>query len=175
MSKAFSCKLNKKYRDALKWKPNPSKATTDKTVAKHFGGTSIGIIAQSYGITTERLHEMYHEDMDSWEDEEDGYNESEMSCCGLDELNVGCKIDKDTPKNRYKLARKINQLFNDDNRVFITGLPVSKSIPGATDYNFKNYRVIRRILMDFGMKQVTPRTYINANSKNRLSVLVGQF
>ena len=49
-----------------------------------------------------------------------------------------------------------------------------KAGEGTSLYNFKNYKVIRKILLDFGMKQVTPKFYKNINSNNMLSVLVGQ-
>ena len=96
-----------------------------------------------------------------------------LQCCGISELITNCVISKDTPENRAILAHKIQRLGS-DSRVIITGIPVRQSNGRPSSYNFKNYRVIRNILLDFGMKQVTSKLYKNDNSDNMLSVLVGQ-
>lgn len=175
MSKGFSCKLNQKYKDALKYKPK-SDVIDDLKIAKYYGYQSVNqmITSGSGDQPIEWWRTMYKDDL--WTEDDDNYFDGgNMLCCGLNELICGDGIDRDTQENRHKLAVRIQNIYNHDNRVFITGLPISKVGGGDSDYNFKNYRVIRKILLDFGMKQVTPRTYVNANSNNRLAVLVGQF
>ena len=170
---SFSCKLNKKYKDALKWKLEKIEIT-DEELADYYRYKNVKtMLLDNNNISSWRS--MYLKEMSNWEDDEYYSEESTLQCCGINELIVGDTVNKDTPKNRYILAKKIANLNNDDNRVFFTGLPISKMNNNSSNYNFKNYRVIRKIFLDFGMKQVTPRPYTNNNSQNRLSVLVGQF
>lgn len=143
----FSCKLNSKYKKALNWVP-----AKKKVLQTNF-------------------------DEDDYDDNNEDHiwvDHNNLDCCGISEITIGDVVSRDTPKNRKSLAQNIREINIGDKRTFIIGLPLSKVGGGSSDYNFKNYRVIRKILLDFGMKQITPRTYVNKNSNNRLSVLVGQ-
>lgn len=174
-SNSFNCKLNKNYKAALRWKQNKKKVT-------------IQDIADYYETTIEILHEectddnywftCYAEDHSDWNEDDGYYNRGNVNCCGIDELEfleVIDKIDKDTPEKRYIVAKVIASCDNKDKRVLFTGLPLKKPRGGNTMYNFKNYAVLRKILLDFGFKQAHKRLYKNNNSDNMLSVLVGQF
>lgn len=164
----FSCKLNKNYKQALKNYKVDHKEPTDEEIRSY------------YNIRPEEDIKPYHrEDYSCEEDDwQDDYIDHNIDCCGMNELIFGelsTKITRDTPTNRSLIARRIAGYNNDDSRILITGLPIKKVGGGLSDYTFKNYRIIRKILLSFGFKQVHSRAYKNANSNNLLSVLVGQF
>lgn len=170
---SFNCKLNSKYKAALNYKEKEEKKKVSiRVIANHFG-----ISEQEVKQDEEMWREDYNYEMgvdDEWGD--DSYGGT--MCCGIDELNfenVVEHITKDTPKARHIIAKTIERCSNNDKRVLFVGLPLKKDGYGHSQYAFKNYGVIRRILMDFGFVQAHKRLYKNANSSNMLSVLVGQF
>ena len=167
---SFNCKLNKKYKDALKFTKPPISL---QDICNYFKYSSI---QQILNLHTEAWWRSQYSEKLLEDDEiaaEDEENYQTLQCCGISELITNCVIDKDTPETRAILAHKIQRLGS-DSRVIITGIPVRESDRGSSIYNFKNYKVIRNILLDFGMKQVTSKLYKNNNSNNMLSVLVGQ-
>ena len=169
---SFNCKLNQKYKDALKWKPE-KKEVSFQTIANYYGYTPQHMLSIN---DEQRWRNMYADDNSEWE-QMGYYSEGQTTCCGIDELNfleAIDKIDKDTPEVRNIVAKVIHSCNNDDKRVLFTGLPLKKPRGGDTMYNFKNYAVLRKILLDFGFKQAHKRLYKNNNSENMLSVLVGQ-
>ena len=175
----ISCKLNKNYFKALNWKELKKEVASrisDEEIAEYYGYESVAQMMRNWR-TIENWRDDYAADTNlDLDDDDDAWRErgNSIQCCGINELITGDSINKDNLKNRHTLASRINSLYNDDKRVFITGLPVSKPSGNGSEYNFKNYKIIRKILLDFGMKQVAP-LYLNSNSQNKLAVLVGQF
>ena len=166
----FNCRLNQKYKRALKPKLSEK---IKQTIANELGYNTVKeMVDGNFDYINTYVDQILDSRGDYWGDHADN-GIAYLQCCGLSELVTGDEIDKDTPLNRYILARKI-RYDRQPNSVFIVGLPLEKVGVGSSDYSFKNYRVIRKILLDFGMKQVTPKTYVNVNSNNKLSVLVGQ-
>ena len=170
---SFNCKLNKKYKLALKYKSQDEKISLATICHYYYGNDNVKLMLTR--LSEKEWRKRYEEDieMEIGEEMEDNYDS--ILCCGISELCTGCAISADNPYNRHMLAKRISQLSgNSDKRIFFTGLPMRKVGEGSSVYNFKNYKVIRKILLDFGMKQVTPKFYKNINSNNMLSVLVGQ-
>ena len=169
-SNSFNCKLNKKYKDALKWKPekDEERKVSLQEIAEYYGRTVTNILS---------IHDEYWWRATYRDDNDALQARGQTTCCGIDELNfleAINRIDKDTPEVRNIVAKVIHSVNNNDKRVLFTGLPLKKPRGGDTMYNFKNYAVLRKILLDFGFKQAHKRLYKNANSENMLSVLVGQ-
>ena len=168
-SNAFSCKLNKNYKDALKFKKKKVKVS-DAEICKYYHVPNINYDSIDW-------RQEYIDDHDD-DDEYHPYHESMVACCGIDELEFNGIIDqikKNTPETKYLVAGYIQTYYNNDRRIIFTGLPLKSSDGHNSQYTFKNYRVLQKILLDFGFKQVHPRLYKNSNSSNMLSVLVGQF
>lgn len=175
---SFDCKLNQNYKAALRWtKPKKKEKTvTLYEITSYFGYT----LGEALDIHPEevwrRWYEEEQEEDNDWE-EEGNYGQGMTNCCGIDELNFLDQIEninKNTPEVRYLVAKVIKSCDNDDKRILFVGLPLRKHHGGDTMYNFKNYAVLRKILLDFGFKQAHKRLYKNNNSENMLSVLVGQ-
>ena len=171
----FDCKLNKSFYDALNT-PIKLKKKTELTAAE-----LAAIYLENEEFIQKHLdefREMYADDQASGWREDNYYEGSSMSCCGIDELNfqdIVHKVTKNTKEVRHMAAMHVNRMNNKDKRVLIVGLPLSKVGGGSSEYEFKNYKVLRKILLGFGFKQTTKKPYKNANSNNMLSVLVGQF
>lgn len=101
-------------------------------------------------------------------------------CCGISELSF---LDMDdTLAKQYKGAKFDSlvalclsaQLINEDNRVYIVGIPVKKINDDTSIYDFNFYKQLLKTLLKFGFKKVNARSYINANSSNKLYVLTVQ-
>ena len=103
-----------------------------------------------------------------------------LQCCGISEMTF-TSID---PIEALKLedfefdelvAKYLkNELkFYKDNRIFITGLPIRKTVRRATRYNFKFYTRLLKTLESLGWRRITTN-YVNNNSKNELAVLAVQ-
>ena len=168
-SNAFSCKLNKNYKDALKFKK--TKKASDAEICRYYQIPNINFNNIDW-------RNEYKGDHDNDVDGYNSYHESQVACCGIDELEFHGIIDqikKNTPETKYLVAGYIQTYYNNDRRIIFTGLPLKSSDGHNSQYTFKNYRVLQKILLDFGFKQVHPRLYKNTNSRNMLSVLVGQF
>ncbi len=110
---------------------------------------------------------------------DDGGTEG-LSCCGITEVDF-TSID---PIEALKLedfefdelvAKYLkNELkYYKDNRIFITGLPIRKTVRRATRYNFKFYTRLLKTLESLGWRRITTN-YVNNNSKNELAVLAVQ-
>ncbi len=176
LNRSFDCKLNQNYKDALKY--NKEKKIPDETILQYFGYSG-GIPSHLTWVTMDGLRQDYLNDLglNEWGDG-NGADHSTY-CCGIDELNfeslVGRGIFKvNNAAAKRAAASRIKEYANGDRRVLIVGLPLRKSGHEDSQYDFKQYQVLRRILLSFGFVQTHKRPYKNANSDNMLSVLVGQ-
>ena len=176
----FNCKLNKKYKDALKFKvPKKEKPEITRVMLiKRYSLKTVEYYEANNELTT-LIQDFKREQNGEYDDDEDDGYASGVStdCCGIDELvchSIVNKIKEDTPVIRSLVAKHIHKLHNDDKRVIFVGLPIRKAGGGRSEYNFQKYQILRQILLDFGFKQASRRPYKNANSSNMLSVLVGQ-
>ncbi len=99
-----------------------------------------------------------------------------INCCGINELQFeGGEEMMHAPKSSREelVAKIIRNISSSDKRVMIVGLPVR--VQRGSNYNARYYRELRRILTNFGFQKVNNRPYRNSNSRNYLTVMVGQF
>lgn len=93
------------------------------------------------------------------------------SCCGVSQIQFDLDYNIMHLK-RHKLfpevvARVIDFQCHEDDRVYITGLPVKR----ASGKNWAYYTRICKLLESFGATSLTDKNYKNGNSGNYLKVL----
>lgn len=163
----FNCELNEAWKEALQGK----RFYMGKRTVRYNSYSS-------YAYERHGLVDRQHKDrvIDTDMDMDYGPN-----CCGITELNFTSFYEgvwdeyKNDPDWSELVAKYIwNSISKpDDQRILLVGLPVENSNNHESQYNFTFYNKLLKTLLSFGFKQAGHR-YVNKNSKNKLSVLVGQ-
>jgi hypothetical protein len=164
----INCKLNNKYKEALK---ASKKFIKKKTVT----------VPNPWGATPYRQTTIWYKDKINLGRWPTYSNFRRLSCCGIDEGMFGSLMSLwISSKVWHKdfdafVAWWLNNKgrTRQDKRIFITGLPVK--VKRSSGYNATFYKKLRATLLSWGCQELTKTPYKNLNSRNYLSVLVGQF
>jgi hypothetical protein len=164
---AINCKLNNKYKEAL--------ATSKKFIKrKKLSVHSTWNLGHSY---TE-INFWYKDKFNLGRNTYGRFRR--LSCCGIDEGIFSDLMNLYNIKSWHKDWNGVVAWWlknkgrtRKDSRVFVTGLPVK--VKRGSGYNANFYKKLRKTLLSWGCKELTRNPYKNLNSKNYLSVIVGQF
>jgi hypothetical protein len=163
----INCKLNNKYKEALK---ASKKFIKKKTVT----------LPNPWGAAPYRQSTIWYKDKINLGRWPTYANFRRLSCCGIDEGMFGTLMHLYRTKCWHKdfdsfVAWWLNNKgrTRQDGRIFITGLPVK--VKRNSGYNQAFYNKLRKTLLSWGCQELTKTPYKNLNSRNYLSVLVGQF
>ena len=162
---AIKCKLNDKYKEALtKSKKLIKKVRTPMPLSWHPTHVQTSYKYGDLIVAPARPYRRFRR----------------LSCCGIDEGMFGSLHELYKNKVWHKdfdvvLAwyMKYSGRTRSDSRVFITGLPVKVKRPSS--YNAAFYKRVRKTLLAWGCQELTRTPYKNKNSRNYISVIVGQF
>jgi len=102
-----------------------------------------------------------------------------MSCCGMSEFNFQAISTTECKRLSEKnfeqvIAKYIARGLVRDNRIYVVGLPIGKSVKRATSYDFVFYNRLLKTLESFGFKRINKEPYVNKNSKNYIVALSAQ-
>lgn len=172
----IKCGLNKNYKEALQLaKSKIKKEVKTSTIIRtnYFTGRPM-----EYPLRNEVW--MYGKKKINAVDTPLRFTFSRLSCCGIDEaIWTGLASQK-------QLKRWSQQDFNavvawyisqsktrNDKRVVITGLPMD--VRKTSQYDVEFYKKLKVALLHFGFMEVPATPYLNKNSRNKITVLIGRY
>lgn len=148
LSRAISCKLNKKFYDAK-----------DRTQLEECNGT------WSYKMTTICRAQQYSKEPACC-----GLDELSFLSLNWDSHRVLTLPDEVFEE---LIAKYISIDPPDDHRIVFVGIPTRVGI--LSEYDIRFYRKLRRTLQSFGFVELSKRGYRNNNSDNIIIAMAGQF